>query len=206
MFCTVRKVSEEINLYPVDLSDLNPFIHSPDSSKGSFLKNNRMNDPTSALSTWMISHCSQDKDNPQHIQASLVAQTVKNPPAMQETQVQFLWRREWQLTPEFLSGESHGQKLQSMGLQRIRYDWAANTFTVSINSAAHCPRYFSHLDLSVLHRSHALTLKGSTLLLSLLITVWFPPLFPYLSLTSQFFHGNLLLWYKAFLLYGPTAS
>ena len=47
--------------------------------------------------------------------ASLVTQTVKNLPAMQETQVQsqvrkIPWRRAWQLTPVFLPGESHGQR------------------------------------------------------------------------------------------------
>ena len=45
--------------------------------------------------------------------ASLGAQTVKNLPAMQETQVhslEILWRREWQPTPAFLSGEFHGQR------------------------------------------------------------------------------------------------
>ena len=47
--------------------------------------------------------------------ASLVAQTVKNPPAMQETQVSSLaqehpWRRVWLLTPAFLPGESRRQR------------------------------------------------------------------------------------------------
>ena len=47
--------------------------------------------------------------------ASLVTQLVKNPPAMQETSVQFLgwedpWRRKWQPIPVFLLGESHGQR------------------------------------------------------------------------------------------------
>ena len=36
------------------------------------------------------------------------------------------WRRAWQPSPEFLPGESHGQRglagLQSMGLQRVRQD------------------------------------------------------------------------------------
>ena len=46
---------------------------------------------------------------------SLVAQTVKNLPAMQETQVsswvrKISWRREWLPTPVFLPGEFHGQK------------------------------------------------------------------------------------------------
>ena len=50
-----------------------------------------------------------------HIQASLVAQTIKNLPAMQETQVQLWvrkspWEREWLPTPVFLPGEFYGQR------------------------------------------------------------------------------------------------
>ena len=46
---------------------------------------------------------------------SLVAQTVKNLPAVQETRVQSLvrkipWRRAWRPTPVFLPEESHGQR------------------------------------------------------------------------------------------------
>ena len=49
------------------------------------------------------------------IGASLKAQSVKNLPATQETQVWFLgWEdpleRKWQSTPELLLGESHGQR------------------------------------------------------------------------------------------------
>ena len=49
------------------------------------------------------------------IQSSLVAQTVRNLPAMQETQVPSLvgkipWRREWQPIPVFLPGEFHGKR------------------------------------------------------------------------------------------------
>ena len=45
----------------------------------------------------------------------LVAQMVKKLPAMQKTWVQSLgqedpWRKEWQPTPVFLPGESHGQQ------------------------------------------------------------------------------------------------
>ena len=45
----------------------------------------------------------------------LIAQSVKNLPAMQETRVNFwvgkiLCRRKWQPTPVFLPAESHGQK------------------------------------------------------------------------------------------------
>ena len=44
-----------------------------------------------------------------------MAQTVKNPPAMQETPVQSLGQedpleKEWHPTPVLLPGESHGQR------------------------------------------------------------------------------------------------
>ena len=60
------------------------------------------------------------------VRASLVAQLVKNLPVMQETWVQSLgweepWRREWQPTPVFLPGESHGQR-SLVGSQRVRHD------------------------------------------------------------------------------------
>ena len=53
--------------------------------------------------------------NIHYIRASLVAQMVKSPPAMQEAWVQSLvgkipWRRVWQPTPVFLPGESRGQR------------------------------------------------------------------------------------------------
>ena len=44
-----------------------------------------------------------------YLQASLAAQTVKSLSAVQETWVgKIPWRREWQPTPVFLPGESHG--------------------------------------------------------------------------------------------------
>ena len=50
-----------------------------------------------------------------YLTASLVAQPVRNPPAMQETQVpsrvgKIPWSREWQPTPIFLPGKSHGRR------------------------------------------------------------------------------------------------
>ena len=72
------------------------------------------------------------------IRASLMAQMVKNLPAMQETRIQSLgredpleegiathssilaWRIPWMEEPG---------GLQSMGPQRVRHDWATNTFT-----------------------------------------------------------------------------
>ena len=69
----------------------------------------------------------------QHSWASLVAQTVKNPPAIWgrpefDPRVRKIsWRRAWQSTPVFLPGESPwtGEPggLQSMGSQRDQHDW-----------------------------------------------------------------------------------
>ena len=65
--------------------------------------------------------------------ASLVVQTVKNPPTMRETWAQSLgwedaWRRAWQPTPVFLPGEFPWTKepgrLQSTGSQRVGHNWA----------------------------------------------------------------------------------
>ena len=47
------------------------------------------------------------------IRASLIAQSVKSLPAMQETHSwvgKIPWRSKWQHTPVFLPGESHGQR------------------------------------------------------------------------------------------------
>ena len=54
------------------------------------------------------------------LRPSLVAQTVMNLPAMQEFQVWSQGQEDplvkgMQLTPVFLPGEFHGQKIQSMG-------------------------------------------------------------------------------------------
>ena len=66
-------------------------------------------------------------------QASLVAQTVKNLPAMQETWVLSLsledpQRREWLPTPVFLPEKFHGQKSlvghSPLGCKRIGHDLA----------------------------------------------------------------------------------
>ena len=66
---------------------------------------------------------------------SLVAQTVKILPAMQETRVRSLgwedrWRRKWQPTPVSLPGESHGRRslvgYSLQGSQRVGHDWATS--------------------------------------------------------------------------------
>ena len=62
---------------------------------------------------------------------------VKNLSAMRETQIRSLGQEDpleegWQPTPVLLPGESHGQRLQSMGSQRVRHDWATNTVPVKL--------------------------------------------------------------------------
>ena len=70
-----------------------------------------------------------------HLLASafLVAQTAKNPPAIQEMWLdpwvgKIPWERKWVSTPVFLPGEFHGQEepggLRSIGSQRVRNDLA----------------------------------------------------------------------------------
>ena len=47
-----------------------------------------------------------------------------------------LWRREWQPTPVFLPGESHGQRSlvsYSLWFHRVRHNWGTNTFTCTLN-------------------------------------------------------------------------
>ena len=67
----------------------------------------------------------------QYSWASLVAQMVKNLPAVQETWVQswvgkIPWKRAWHPTPVFLPGESpwteEPGRLQSMGLLKVRHN------------------------------------------------------------------------------------
>ena len=70
-----------------------------------------------------------------NVVTSLVAQMVKNLPATQETRVWSLgqenpWRREWQPTPVFVPGESHGKRhllAYSPCGCKVRQDWETNT-------------------------------------------------------------------------------
>ena len=70
-----------------------------------------------------------------------MAQTIKNPPAMQETRVQSLgWEdaleEDMATHSSILAWRIPGMEepggLQSMGSQRVRHDWATNTFTFNI--------------------------------------------------------------------------
>ena len=76
-----------------------------------------------------------------NIWASLIAQLVKNLPAMQETGVWSLgredpWRRKWQPTPVVLSRESHRQKSLAGYSQR-----GSKSPTVGHNLATKPPPY-----------------------------------------------------------------
>ena len=52
-----------------------------------------------------------------------------------------VWRRQWQPTPVLLPGNSHGRRslgrLQSLGLQRVRHDWATS---LSLSTFMHWKR------------------------------------------------------------------
>ena len=77
------------------------------------------------------------------ILASLMAQRVKNLPAMQKTQQmgfdpwiqQILWRRKWLPTPVFLPENSHGQRglvaFSLWGCKRVRHDWVYTLIFIS---------------------------------------------------------------------------
>ena len=65
-----------------------------------------------------------------------MVQNVKNLPAIQETQIQYLgqedpWRWEWLPSPIFLPRESHGQRIlvgySPLGHKRVGHDYATNT-------------------------------------------------------------------------------
>ena len=71
---------------------------------------------------------------------SLTGQSVKNLPAVQETQVWFLvrkiaWRRKWQPIPVFLPGKSHGQRSlassRPWGRQSVGHSLATKTTTTN---------------------------------------------------------------------------
>ena len=64
--------------------------------------------------------------------ASLLAQMVRNLPAVQKTQFdpwvgKIPWRRKWQSTPEFLPGKSHGQRSLEGSSVRVYVDGSKNT-------------------------------------------------------------------------------
>ena len=107
---------------------------------------------------------------------SLVAQTVKNLPAMRETQVRSLvgkipWRREWLPTPVFLPRKSHGQRslvLQSMGSHRLGHGWVTDTFLFTL-----C----HDMDLLQGKIFHKVFFTNYIWVLELYLSTWIPVLF-----------------------------
>ena len=92
----------------------------------------------------------------QYSWASLMAQLVKNLPAMQETWVwsgfdlwvgKIPWKRERLPTPVFWPGKFHGP---SMGLQRVGHNWTTFTFTY-FKYFARVPKGFCTWFLHLLH-------------------------------------------------------
>ena len=90
--------------------------------------------------------------------ASLVAQMIKNLPAMRETWVQslvgkFPWRRAWQPTLLFFPGKSpwteEPGRLPSMELQRVGHDWVTK-HTTHILPQTLLPSKLPHNCLAIL--------------------------------------------------------
>ena len=84
----------------------------------------------------------------------------------------FPWRREWQPTPVFLHGESHGQRSlpgYTMGSQRVGHDWATNTHTRGASLVAQRQRILlpvSEGDIGLIPgpgRSHILVMEQLSL-------------------------------------------
>ena len=94
----------------------------------------------------------------QYSWAFLVTQMVKNPPAVWEPWVhpwdgKIPWRRAWQPTSVFLSGESPRTEepigLQAMGSWRIRHDWATKMYACipgSAHTSLHLTLYHQPMD------------------------------------------------------------
>ena len=102
---------------------------------------------------------------------SLVAQTVKNLPTVQESKVQSCvrkipWRREWQPTPVFLLGKFHGQRslagYSPWGCTEL--DMTERLTFPPMSSVSPKLQYYSAID-----RSPVSVLKKSQLLHSMLM-------------------------------------
>ena len=97
-----------------------------------------------------------------------MAETVKRLPTMQETRVQSLGREdllEKEIAPHssILAGKipwmAKPGRLQSMGSQRVRHDWA----TSHTHTSAICKHAHGHMALSVLDMSPLLLIEATVL-------------------------------------------
>ena len=110
--------------------------------------------------------------------ASLIAQLVKNPPAMQETSVRSLvWEdplEKGKATHSSILAWSIPRTIQSLGSQRVRQDWVTFTFTFPSTSSKNilkantCLFFFreSFFFFFLIHLFAALGLRGCTRALS----------------------------------------
>ena len=84
------------------------------------------------------------------------------------------WRRAWQLTPVFLPEESpwteEPGRLQSMGLQRVRHDWATKQSTTLPLRLLVMPLPFSPISLWEMQQTSPM--KEFSLLSHQMITTW----------------------------------
>ena len=102
--------------------------------------------------------------------ASLIAQLVKNPSAMQETWVQFLgWGDplgEGKGYPLLYSGLENSMDCIVHGLQIVRHNWATFTFflsQLSIRKSFSLSYLFGNLSLSAIYLERAMATYSSTL-------------------------------------------
>ena len=107
------------------------------------------------------------------------AQMIKNLPAMQETQIWFdprvgkiPWRKEWLLTPVFLSGEFHGQ-------------WSLVKCTVYLGIHSLCLIVWQVLIMLCIHHYHIMQNSFTTLKISCVVPMQ-PALFPLVSIVLFF--------------------
>ena len=126
--------SKESTFNVGDLGSIPRLRRSPGGRHGNPLQDSCLENPhgqrsLAAYSPWGHRESNMTKHSTSW--ASLVAQMVKNPPAMWETWVRSLigkipWKRAWQPTPVFLPGESpwaeEPGRVQFMGSQRVGHD------------------------------------------------------------------------------------
>ena len=95
----------------------------------------------------LLLHCAQERNSPSYLIGVIITLqgfiggASGNEPSCQCTRYKRLgfnpwvgkmpWKREWQPTPVFLPGESHGRRslvgYSPLWSQRVRHDWASNT-------------------------------------------------------------------------------
>ena len=124
------------------------------------------------------------------------------------------WRREWQPTPVFLPGESSWTEkpggLQSMGSQRVRYNWVTKHSTLMLTNILHtwwlfvCHLWKKYLFNPIAHYSRGLFdilllnyISPLNILYNHLLDTWFANIFSY-SIGCLFIFSIIYLTCKTF--------